>query len=57
MRSSAGAHPTTTMTPVIMAVPVAMGSNNGTGRGPYCGAASPSNCTANDSATHGTASC
>jgi len=57
MRSSAGAHPTTTMTPVIMATPAAMGSHNGARGGPYCRATSPSDCTANDRATHSTAPC
>jgi len=57
MRSSAGAHPTTTMTPVIMATPIAMGSHSGTRGGPYCRAAAPSDCTANDSTTHSAAPC
>jgi hypothetical protein len=55
MRSSAGAHPTTTMTPVITATPVAMGSHNRARGGSYCRAAAPADCTANDSTTHSAA--
>ena len=57
MRSSAGAHPTTTVTPVIMATSVATGSHNSAGGGPYCRAAAPSNCTANDSTTYSATPC
>jgi hypothetical protein len=59
MRSTAGAHPTTTMTPVVMAtpMPLAMGSYNGTRGRSHCCAASTSNRSADDSPTHGAASC
>jgi hypothetical protein len=58
VRSPAGAHPTTTMPPVIVAtpMPVAMGSYNGTRGGSHCRAASASDRTANDSTSHGAAS-
>ena len=51
VRSPASAHPTTTMTPVIMAtpMPVAMGSDDGTRGGSHCRAASTSNGTTDDS--------
>lgn len=54
MRSSAAAHIATTMTPVIMAMPVPLviGPYNGTRGGPHCRAASASDCTADDGASH-----
>jgi hypothetical protein len=47
------------MTPVIVAthVPVAMGSDNSTGGGSHCGAASTSDRTPNDRASYRTSSC
>ena len=59
MRSSAGAHPATTMAPVVMTAPMTltMGAHNGTRRRSHGRAATASDCTANNRTSNGATSC